>query len=108
MKVKKQLHNYRHGDICLFQIEKLPKGSKASKSNVLLAVGSGGNPHTFDIGIFYPAIEKHDFIIGYLKAKNTKLLHAEHSPKGASIADGIYEVRRQVEFTHSGMKQVID
>lgn len=104
----KKLNNYRHGDLCLLGIKTLPKGLKASKSNILLAIGSGGNPHTFNTGVFYPSTEKHDFIIGYLKAKSTKLLHAEHSPKGAKIVDGVYEVRRQVEHTHNGMRQVID
>ena|SRR3990167_2661818 len=103
----KQLHNYRQGDLAFIGIEKLPKELKASKSNVLLQTGSGGNPHTFKGGTYYPKIEG-DFIIGYLKAKSTKLYHVEHSPKGDKVNDGAYEVRRQVEYTVEGMKQVVD
>ena len=99
------MNNYRQGDLAFIQIPKIPK-LKAG-DNILLANGSGGHSHTFKGGIFYPKVEG-DFIIGYLKAKGTKIYHAEHSPKGDKIKDGNYEVRRQVEFTHEGMKQVID
>lgn len=99
---------YRHGDVGFVAVEKLPKELKASKSNVILEGGSGGNTHSFQGGIFYPKVEG-EHIIGYFKAKGSKLFHPEHSPKGeAVLPDGVYEVRRQVEFTHDGMRQVID
>lgn len=98
---------YRHGDVALVKIESLPEGLEPSKSNVLIQQGSGGNPHSFEGGMFYEKKEG-DFLLGYLEAKNTKLFHAEHSPNGGEIEDGIYEVRFQVEHTHEGMKQVID
>lgn len=98
---------WRQGDILGRRISDLPKGLKASKTKTLLQNGSGGNPHEFSGGIFYPKIEG-DFIIGYLKAKGTKLFHVEHSPKGDKIDDGIYEIRRQSEFTHEGFKKIID
>ena len=99
--------NYRHGNICLLGIEKLPEGLIPSKTQILIQQGSGGNPHTFKGGVFYPKKEG-DFLLGYLEAKKTKLYHVEHSPEGAAIEDRIYEVRFQVEATHEGMKQVID
>jgi len=37
----------RHGDVCLIQAKK-PTGLKKSDTKTLLAVGSGGNPHTFE------------------------------------------------------------
>lgn len=103
----------RHGDLAFIQVKVLPKGLKASKTKVLMENGSGGHTHSFQGGMFYPKVEG-EFIIGYLKAKDTKLYHPEHgkkqvgSLKEAEIGDGVYEVRRQVEFTHDGMRQVID
>jgi hypothetical protein len=102
-----KLINIRHGDIALIGIDKLPTGLKKSVSKTILQGGSGGNSHTFDNGVFYLKADGEN-IIGYLKAEKTKLFHVEHSPKGVKIKDGTYEVRRQVEFTHEGMKQVID
>lgn len=103
---------YRHGDLCLIMIEKLPEGLKKSSTKVLLG-GNDGHEHSFDAGSFYPKVEG-EFIRGYLVAKNTTLSHVDHGEgaKGtalkAKIADGVYEVRGQVEKTHEGMKKVID
>ena len=97
----------RQGDVLLLKISKLPTGLKASKETVLMANGSGGHSHTFKGGTFYPKVEG-DFIIGYLKAKGTTIHHPEHSPKGDKIEDGIYEIRKQSEYTHEGLRPVID
>ena len=104
---------YRHGDCGLFQITELPTGLKESKSKVLMT-GSGGHHHTFEHGQFYP--KQNGLVIGYLVANNrTKLLHPEHGKivKGkdlreAEIETGIYELRKQVEDTHEGMRPVED
>lgn len=98
---------YRHGDIALVKIDSLPEGLIPSNTNILLQQGSGGNPHSFKGGTFYEK-KQGDFILGYLEAKNTKIYHAEHSPQGGDIENGVYEVRFQVEYTVDGMKQVID
>ena len=98
---------YRHGEILLLKIDKLPKGLKEEKTNILME-GSHGNNHSFDKGKFY---KKQDgFTFGYLVAKNTNLLHEEHSPKigDAKIKDGIYKLIKQQEFTPQGLIRVID
>lgn len=107
------MKNYRHGDLALIGIKELPKNLKPSKTKILMT-GSGGNNHSIDKGTVYLKNED-DFIFGYLEAKNTKLYHIEHGNKvkgkslrEAKIKDGIYELRKQMENTHSGMKQVID
>jgi len=107
------MKNYRHGDLALVGINKLPKGLKLNKSKILMT-GSHGHNHTFDNGKFYKN-EGDDFVFGYLVSNNTKLYHPEHGKKvklntllEAKINDGIYELRKQVEYTNEGMKQVID
>src|SRR5574337_1208116 len=100
----------RHGDLGLFQIDKLPDGLKASKSNVLMT-GSGGNDHVVKEGTVYP-VEDEPFIIGYLVANSgAKLLHPDHGKKAkgsgmrkVTVPAGIYELRRQIEDTHQGMR----
>ena len=104
--------NFRHGDLALIQVKKLPVNLKKSTSNVLM-VGSGGNPHTFEGGELYLK-EKDEMVIGYLVAKNTILFHSEHgedvgkSLREAKIQDGIYELRKQFEYTNEGLRQVED
>jgi hypothetical protein len=106
-------NNYRHGDLGLIGVSELPAGIEQSKSKILMT-GSGGHNHTFDHGDFYP--KKNGLVIGYFVANNrTRLYHPEHGKvvKGkelreAKIAEGVYELRRQQEDTHDGMKPVVD
>ena len=110
----KETHNVRHGDIGLFGIDTVPSGLEASSDGILFSAGSGGHTHSFQGGTFYPKVDG-DFVIGYLVAKDTTLFHPEHGIEDAenglkkcSIPDGVYEVRRQVEDTPEGFKQVLD
>ncbi len=111
MKTKKK-EAYRHGEIALVKIDKLPEGLKPSNSKILMT-GSHGNNHSFDKGLFYPKIEG-DYIFGYLEAKSTTLLHMDHGHgeeekiKKANLPDGIYELRKQHEHTPQGLQPVID
>ena len=104
---------YRHGDLTFEPIDKLPDGLTASDTKTLLATGSGGNPHTFKGGMFYPETAGSN-VIGYLQAQNTKLYHKKHGIKKigglkeAILPNGVYKLTRQVEKTHEGMKIVID
>jgi len=99
---------YRHGEILLRKISKLPTGLKESKTNVIMS-GSHANSHTFNNGKLYLKKEN-DFVFGYFRAKDTSLLHPEHSPKigDAKIPDGNYELRKQQEHTPSGLVPIID
>jgi hypothetical protein len=97
---------YRHGEILLVKIDNLPSNLKEEKTK-LIVKGSHGHDHTFDNGKIYFSKEN-DYVFGYLEAKNTKLFHDEHSPKGVLIEDGLYELRKQQEFIDGELKQVID
>ena len=105
---------YRQGDLCFLKVATLPTDLEVSKTDILLQNGSGGNPHTFRGGEFYPKIEG-QFVIGFLKAKKgCKLLHIEHGDederviRAGELPVGFYEVRRQSEETINGLKRDID
>ena len=97
---------FRHGEIAFIEIESLPIGVEESKTNVF-AKGNTGNSHTFRGGSIYPKVDG-QFIIGYFKSENTKLFHDEHSPKGVSLPDGFYEIRKASEWVNGELKVVID
>jgi hypothetical protein len=97
---------YSHGEISFITIDKLPEGLEETKTNVF-AKGNTGNSHTFEGGKIYLK-NNGQFIIGYFEAHNTKLYHDEHSPEGAELPDGVYEIRRQNEYTPEGLVPVID
>ncbi len=96
--------NIRHGDLALVKIKSLPEGLQESKTNVMLS-GSHGHNHTVDRGKIY--LKKvDDFVIGYLVAKDTTIQHEEHG--NFKLPNGVYELRRQQEFTPQGLVPVID
>lgn len=99
---------YRHGETLLVKIDSLPEGLEPSNTKVFM-VGSHGNNHSIDNGIIYLKKED-DFTFGYLEAKETSLLHPEHSPKigDAKIEDGFYKLIKQQEYTPDGLVPVID
>ncbi len=98
---------YRHGEILLLKIEKLPEGLKKSDTKTFM-VGSHGNSHSIDKGQLY--LTKDPINFGYLVAKDTNLLHPEHQDEtgGAKIKNGIYQLIKQQEFTPEGLIPVID
>lgn len=103
----------RHGDMLLIRIDKLPEGLTENETKILMT-GSGGNDHTFSGGRFYPK-QVDRFIFGYLVAdEDCKLYHPDHGNKKgrglkvAGIKGGVYELRKQFQFTHAGMQEVID
>jgi hypothetical protein len=99
---------YRHGENLLLKISKLPTGLKKETTKVFMK-GSHGHDHSIDKGDLYFTKDAKDiYVYGYLKAKGTKLFHEEHSPKGIAIIDGIYQLRKQQEFTPEGLVPVID
>jgi hypothetical protein len=104
---------FRHGEILFVETDNIPTNLTEHKTNTLLT-GSGNNPHTFIGGTYYQVDAPDDYIFGYFKANNTKLYHKEHGDKSvrglleAELPNGIYELRRQVEFTPAGLRPVID
>jgi hypothetical protein len=76
--------------------------------------GSHGNPHKVRNGkVYFKNVDQ--FVFGYLVAeKSCILFHKDHGVKKggvmkeAPVPEGVYELRRQVERTHEGMRVVRD
>ena len=98
---------YRHGELLFIETDKIQEQAKKTSSKVL-ASGQEGNSHKINNGEVY--LYSSGYIFGYLKAKNTSLLHSQHSPEvgDAEIPDGIYELRRGQEYINGELKVIID
>lgn len=104
----------RHGDLCLVQIKKLPKGLTAlpGTANSLMK-GSNGNNHDVKGGTVYLK-DVDQFVFGYVVAGDKcTLIHPDHGKgkgelKTATLPAGIYELRRQHEQGNDAMRPVID
>lgn len=105
------LNNYRHWDSLLIWIDKLPNWLKKSKTKVFLT--GKNNSHSIDKWDLYllkdpNTLNENEFMYGYLVAKNTKLIHSEHSYGWVEIEDWVYELYKQKEETPSWFKIVQD
>jgi hypothetical protein len=103
---------YRHGDLGLVKIDKLPEGLKKADTDILMR-GSNNNPHKVSgADVYFKNVDP--FVFGYLVASaDCKLYHREHGEgkkglKEADLPEGVYELCRQVEDTHQRMKAVVD
>ena len=97
---------FRHGDLLLVKIAKLPTKLKQTTTKVILS-GSHGHEHTFDNGKLYLS-KVNEYTFGYFVAKDTKLFHSEHSKNGIAIPNGFYELRKPLEFINENLRPVID
>lgn len=94
----------RQGDLALVRISKLPVGLKETKTKVMVH-GSHNHDHSIDKGkLYFKKVDDHVF--GYLVAKDTTIDHPEHG--GMTLKNGVYELRKQTEFTPQGLVPVID
>jgi hypothetical protein len=104
----------RHGDLALISVTNLPEGLKKAKTDVIMTGSHGNNHKSVNCDLYFK--NENQFVFGYLVAKKgAKLLHLDHGVKKngkyketKELKEGIYQLRRQFEDTHSGMKQVID
>ena len=129
--------NYRHGDLALIGIDRLPEYLIQSPTMTLMT-GRGGNHHMAGSGKVYlksdnqqcnewggkalvnlgaTGIDKPESIdhIGYFSApRGCELYHPDHGEnveKGTRVAeidDGFYALLKQMEDTNDGMKPVVD
>lgn len=105
------MKNYRHWDVALIGVAELPSDIKESKTKVFL-VGKN-NSHSIDMWKIYllkdpNTLSESEFLYWYIQAKNTKLLHSEHSNKWVKIEDWFYALYKQKEETPNWFKLVID
>lgn len=104
------------GDMLLTKIKALPSNvtkTEAVNSKFILAHSETGHNHTVkkQAGITFYSNDNDPFI-AYLVVDNTKCL-VEHergfdTHESISLKDGIYEIRRQREYTPEGFRRAQD
>ena len=106
----------RHWDVLLVKEEILPEWLKLHNSKIFLA-GKNNNHEISQWEIYLTkdpnTLRDNEFQYGWLIAKNTTLIHNEHSPisdknRNAKIHDWFYSIWKQKESTPTGFKIVID
>jgi hypothetical protein len=100
--------NYRHGDVLLKKIDKLPEGLKKLKDRKVIKYGEATNhSHRFSDGDyqFYEADNKRLFLQVFTPSP---LIHEEHEE--IIIDPGMYEIEEEQEFDYvdDTLKKVVD
>lgn len=91
-------YNYRHGDVDIIGVEKLPEGLKEVNTLTLAFGEATGHHHSFAVAdrknlTIYEDAQGNKWIT---VAKNSALTHQEH--KTLTIKKGFYQVKIEQEF----------
>ena len=87
--------NYRHGDLCIKEIEALPKGLTKLNHNILAEGEVTGHAHRLEGGKFQ-LYEDEKGILYFTVEEETKVNHEEHGVK--PLREGIYFIDVEEEF----------
>lgn len=93
----------RQGDVMAIKVEKLPKGLKKKKDNVLVHSDSTMHDHTLVKGTVY--VDEKGKLYADVPRK-TQIVHTmDHDP--IDIPKGFYEIRRQVQYDKEDMVKIV-
>lgn len=114
MKSIKFIRQAAQGDLLITKIEKMPKGFKKAKSEngkFIVAHSETGHHHTVLERNAQMLINETNEFIACLKIdKETQIVHERsfdtHAP--ITLDPGIYEIRRQREYTPQGFRKAQD
>ncbi len=95
----------RQGDLLFIPVEKLPKETRETKETVLAKGESTGHAHRLSPGA-QAAILMAGTIMYLRVVQACQVVHEEH--KAVDLQEGLYEVRRQAEYSPNGWRQVND
>lgn len=102
------------GDMLIRRIEKLPDGlfnAKDENGYHILAHSETGHNHVIDRNKAQLLIDKTNEFIAYLKVSepcDIEHLRDQHTHESLRVQPGIYEIRRQVEYTPEGLRKAQD
>ena len=95
---------YRHGDIFLREVNKLPVGAKKKQGRVIAEGEATGHKHKVkgDATLY----EKDGVLYLAVEGETAPLTHQEH--KTIEIPKGNYEIIQQQEYTPEVWRMVVD
>lgn len=102
---------YRHGDLLIIPINKIPKNLKEKGDGILLEGETTGHIHTLSNAKVWNAVETpsrdNNYLIGYFKTEEGALLtHQEHET--IELPKGAYQFFAQREYDEQEERRVID
>lgn len=97
---------YRHGDVMVGSVDKIPAGAKKRK-NVILAYGEvTGHTHRIENPEHAEMFEHEGLLYLRIIAPVARLVHEEHNT--IELPQGVYKVWQQREYTPERIRTVYD
>lgn len=96
---------FRHGDVILKKVNKIPEGAKKQANKVLAYGEVTGHSHRFEapnVTVF----KFEDTLYAQVTDSLAALVHEEHAK--IDVPPGIYEIGIQREYEPDGWRQVAD
>lgn len=100
---------FRHGDLCIRQIAKLPDGDTETVTSKILAYGEAtGHHHLLTSAQAFAVMKGFDEKKYFELTATATLTHEEH--KALSIPPGAYEIvmEREWDYFENDMRRVLD
>ena len=95
---------YRQGDLLFEESDKIPSGFSASNSPVILEGEATGHSHRLVKGMVFRSSYQREM---FIKVENGgRVVHEEHAT--LHLPMGVFKVVRQIEYTPTGWKNVMD
>jgi hypothetical protein len=97
---------WRHGDVLIAPIEKIPAGALPRHGAVLALGEITGHSHRFANPQSVALWERDGGLFVTVTAATATLVHEEHQP--ITLPQGTYRVWMQREYTPQAIRQVVD
>ena len=95
---------WRQGDLLVKKIKEIPEGAVKQNHRILAEGEATGHIHELDLGEVY---EKNGTL--YFRVPEGNISTLNHQEHGAlTFEPGIYQVKKQREYTPGGWRQVAD
>ncbi len=97
---------YRHGDVLISSIKKIPEDAKKRPGKMLVEGEITGHSHHFTNSANIQLYQDSEYIYIDVLSPKESLIHEEHKP--ISLEKGQYKVWIQREYTPQEIRRVLD
>lgn len=102
----KRNHQFRHGDVMIASVKKIPKDAKKLKTNIVVRGEITGHAHRLSDLTACQLFSCEESLYLDVSGNFVKIVHEEH--KEIEIPKGQYRIWVQREYTPAAIRRVVD
>ena len=97
---------WRHGDVMIAAVDKVPDGAQAKPTSVLAWGEITGHSHRIEDSKTAELYERNGQLFIRVIAESARVVHEEHKP--ITLPRGDYKVWYQREYTPQAIRRIVD